>query len=69
MDKPKRCCLEENKLCDGCGECDRCDLDHNKICDNCGKCIGEDGADYRALGIDDILLAQEDIRTAHRQDL
>ena len=40
MAEPKKCILDDQKICDGCGECDRCDLDPNKICDNCMKCMG-----------------------------
>ena len=50
----KRCILDENKLCDDCGECNVCDLDPNKICDNCMKCL-QTGADYRAIEIDEII--------------
>jgi len=49
----KLCVLDENKICDECGECSRCDLDPNKICDNCMKCI-QTGADYSAIEIDEI---------------
>ena len=51
----EKCILDENKLCDDCGECDVCDLDSNKKCDNCGKCIGLD-ADSRAIEIEDVIL-------------
>ena len=50
----KICVLDENKLCDDCGECNMCDLDPNKICDNCMKCL-ETGADYNAIEIDEII--------------
>ena len=50
-----KCIMDENKICNGCGECDKCDLDPNKICDNCGKCIGMD-ADSRAIEIEDVIL-------------
>ncbi len=33
------CVLDEEKVCDGCGECEMCDLDPTKVCDNCGKCL------------------------------
>ena len=49
------CILDENKICNDCGECDKCDLEPGKVCDNCGKCIGMD-ADSRAIGIDDVIL-------------
>lgn len=51
----EKCVLDENKLCNDCGECDVCDLDSNKVCDNCGKCIGLD-ADSRAIEIEDVVL-------------
>ena len=47
------CVLDENKLCDDCGECNVCDLDPNKICDNCMQCL-KTGADYAAIEIDEI---------------
>ena len=50
----KICVLNENKICDECGECQRCDLDPNKICDNCMKCVSS-GADYTAIEIDEII--------------
>ena len=50
----KVCVLDENKLCDDCGECNMCDLDPNKICDNCMKCL-KTGADYAAIEIDEII--------------
>lgn len=51
----KMCELDENKICDDCGECNICDFDKNKICDNCGKCIGMD-ADSRAIEIEDVII-------------
>ena len=50
----KVCVLDENKLCNDCGECNVCDLDPNKICDNCMKCL-KTGADYAAIEIDEII--------------
>ncbi|MBR1821797.1 MAG: hypothetical protein IJ769_09260 [Clostridia bacterium] len=50
----KICVLDENKICDDCGECNVCDLDPNKICDNCMKCV-HTGADYNAIEIDEII--------------
>ena len=50
----KYCVLDENKLCDDCGECNVCDLDPNKICDNCMRCV-RTGADYNAVEIDEII--------------
>ena len=48
------CVLYDDKVCDGCGECEICDLDENKICDNCGKCI--DFRDDAVIKIDGIIL-------------
>lgn len=56
--KVKMCTIYDNKVCDGCGECDVCDLDPNKICDNCGKCI--EGYDYTGIQIDDLLMDDKD---------
>ena len=50
----KVCLLDENKICDNCGECNVCDLDPNKICDNCMRCLHTDAA-YRAIEIDEII--------------
>lgn len=50
----KKCVLNENKICDDCGECNYCDLNPFKICDNCGKCIGMD-EEYREIKIDEIM--------------
>ncbi|MDO4562968.1 MAG: hypothetical protein Q4C12_03950 [Clostridia bacterium] len=55
MIKRKLCILDDEKICDGCGECERCDIDPNKSCDNCGKCIGID-MDSRAILIDDVII-------------
>ena len=52
------CVLEDNKVCDDCGQCNLCDLDPTKICDNCMKCVNGD-ATYRAIAIDRIELEQE----------
>ncbi|OPJ56583.1 hypothetical protein [Clostridium oryzae] len=48
------CILNENKLCNDCGECDICDLDRTKKCDNCGKCMENGNSDYREVLIDNI---------------
>jgi len=58
MPKVKMCMLEDDKVCDGCGECDRCDLDPEKICDNCMKCVQGD-AEFRGIMIDGIQLEHE----------
>ena len=47
----KHCVLNEDKICNECGECQKCDLDPDKICDNCMKCINS-GADYSAVEIE-----------------
>ncbi len=49
----KKCVLDEDKICDECGECDYCDLNPFKKCDNCGKCI-DSSDEYRELKIDEI---------------
>lgn len=59
MPKVVMCMLEDDKICDGCGECDRCDLDPNKLCDNCMKCMGE-AVDYRAITISGIRMNEND---------
>ena len=59
MPKVKMCILEDDKVCDGCGECDRCDLDPEKICDNCMKCMGE-AVDFRAITIAGIKMNEND---------
>lgn len=51
----KKCILDDNKICDECGECNYCDLNPFKICDNCGKCIDGD-EEYRELKIDDVMI-------------
>jgi hypothetical protein len=53
MNKKVLCVLDENKICDDCGECNRCDLDPNKICDNCCKCIAmeDEGNEFRSRTI------------------
>jgi len=50
----RMCVLEDDKVCDNCGQCNMCDLDPTKICDNCMKCI-KTGADYNAIEIDEII--------------
>ncbi len=54
----KTCVLDENKLCNECGECDYCDLNPFKICDNCGKCIDSD-EEYKEIKIGKIDLSYE----------
>ena len=52
----KMCVLEENKICDECGQCLYCDLDPQKLCDNCCKCIEEDlQEDYKTIEISEII--------------
>lgn len=53
MNLGKECVLDDEKVCDGCGECEICDLDENKICDNCGKCL--DIRDDAVIKIDAII--------------
>ena len=47
------CVLEDDKMCDGCGDCEICDLAPEKICDNCGKCL--DIRDDAVIKIDAII--------------
>ncbi len=54
----KMCVLDEEKVCDECGECEKCDLDPKKKCDNCGKCLGLD-AESRAILIDEVFPCEE----------
>ena len=54
----KKCVLDDEKLCNDCGECDYCDLNPFKICDNCGKCI-DSYEEYRELKIDEIDLSYQ----------
>lgn len=51
----KQCLLNEEKLCDDCGECDRCDLDPNKLCDNCCKCLDAE-EEYAEIEVRDVVL-------------
>lgn len=55
MNPGGRCELDENKICDGCNECNRCDLDPTKLCDSCGKCLELDDAEYKEVFIDGVL--------------
>ncbi|MBQ3485719.1 MAG: hypothetical protein IJA77_09525 [Clostridia bacterium] len=59
MAKQKLCLLVDDKICNGCGECDRCDLDPEKLCDNCMKCMG-DAVDFRAIAISGIRMNEND---------
>lgn len=52
------CLLDDEKICDECGECTRCDLDPAKLCDNCMKCL-QSGADYLAIEIDEIIETED----------
>ena len=54
----KKCCLDDRKICDDCGECDRCDLDPKKICDNCGKCI-ETNENYKIIKVTKIITEEK----------
>lgn len=57
----KYCLLNDNKLCDGCGECERCELDPNKLCDNCGKCLAleDEEKEFRSFVVKKDGLARE----------
>ncbi len=54
----KRCLLDEEKVCNECGECARCDLDPNKQCDNCMKCV-RPSADYTAIEVDEVYESED----------
>lgn len=54
----KRCVLDEEKMCDDCGDCLRCDLNPDKICDNCMECV-RSSADYNAIEVDEILESED----------
>lgn len=51
----KMCVLEDEKICNSCGECDYCDLNPFQKCTNCGRCI-EGEEEYREIKIDDVVL-------------
>ena len=51
----KMCVLDENKICNSCGECDYCDLNPFQKCNNCGKCISSE-EEYRELKIDAVIM-------------
>lgn len=59
MSERRMCVLEDEKICDDCGQCSLCDLDPTKICDNCMKCI-HSGAEYNAIEIDSIEMDEEE---------
>ncbi|MDQ7092733.1 hypothetical protein REC12_03945 [Desulfosporosinus sp. PR] len=59
-------CILEDRPCINCGECDLCDLDPTKQCDNCCRCIDTLAGDYAEIGIDDILLNNEDRSVGNR---
>jgi hypothetical protein len=50
----KLCVFNSKKLCSDCNQCNSCDLDSSRICDNCGKCLELEGADMKAINIDEI---------------
>ena len=55
MDKTKikYCVMEDNKICDNCGQCLYCDYNPLKLCDNCCKCINfSDDAIIKIDGIE-----------------
>lgn len=63
----KKCILDENKICDECGECDFCDLNPFKRCDNCGKCLELD-KEYRELKIDDVIInGKSKLKSTHHE--
>jgi hypothetical protein len=56
MKNVKNCILDDEKVCNGCGECDMCDLDPKKKCDNCCKCIEDSNRSFASIVIDEIHL-------------
>ena len=56
-------CILEDRLCTDCGECDLCDLDPGKRCDNCCRCLETLDGDFAEIGIDDILINNEEGKT------
>ena len=51
--KTKYCVMEDNKICDNCGQCLYCDYNPLKLCDNCCKCINfSDDAIIKIDGIE-----------------
>jgi hypothetical protein len=60
MNPGGRCELDENKICDGCNECNRCDLDPTKLCDSCGKCLELDDAEYKEVFIEGVLSSEDE---------
>lgn len=56
----KKCILDEDKRCDGCGNCNRCDLDDTKICDNCMKCMEETEGAFRKLDLGTVRFITEE---------
>lgn len=57
---PKKCIIDEEKICDNCCDCFVCDLDPTKICDNCAKCL--ELADFNNIEISDILYDEKIFR-------
>jgi hypothetical protein len=53
----KICVLDDEKICDDCGDCMKCDLDPTKVCDNCMQCVKKSDADYLAIEIDEVINA------------
>ena len=61
----KRCVLDENKVCDDCGECHYCDLNPHKICDNCCQCIDNGKTDYQVININEIITDEKEAAKYH----
>ncbi len=63
----KRCILQPEKVCNGCGTCDdRCELDPTKICDNCFRCLDEGIPEFQQIPISGVFL--EDDFSPERED-
>lgn len=56
---PKKCILEEDKICDNCCECFVCDLDPAKTCDNCARCL--ELSDFSTIIISDDELPKKNL--------
>ena len=52
--KNEICVIDENKICDDCGECSKCLLDPKKKCDSCGDCLKPEFLGTRKITISNI---------------
>ena len=56
----KICIMDDNKVCDDCGECKRCDLNPDKICDNCMACVEMPDQDFAEIKISKVIMDEEE---------